>query len=144
MKIRAATPKDWPQLRQLFLTVRRLTFQNRDENPFQLSDFDQQTAGEVILLAENVRHEIMGFISIQTENHFIHHLFIQPQQQRQGCGQALLHALPNWGKQAYTLKCIRNNDNAVRFYQACGFNIIGNGVDEYGEHLIFEHSGKDI
>jgi GNAT superfamily N-acetyltransferase len=124
-------------LRALFLRSRRTTFTWWPSEQFQLMDFDAQTDGEQVLLAE-FDGLCVGFISVWAQDHFIHHLYIAENHARQGIGRALLAALPGWPGTCYRLKCLVRNAGALAFYDACGFTQIGAGTSEEGDYLLLQ------
>ena len=65
----------------------------------------------------------VGFISIWMADHFIHHLFIDPNHQGQRLGEALLEeGLKIIGRPA-RLKCVVRNARACKFYEKHGWTI---------------------
>lgn len=83
-------------------------------------------------LAENLVFEeegkVAGFISLVGEK--VCALFVAPEMQRKGIGRALLeHALVLKGN--LSLKVYRENENALRFYEKCGFVAFGEEIDEF-------------
>lgn len=141
--IRDAVAGDVPALRELFLRSRRETFVWQPSDAFQLSDFDTQTEGERLLVAEDDSGQLAGFISVWEPDHFIHHLYVCGRRHRRGIGRALLRALPGWPATRYRLKCLRANAPALAFYRASCFTEIGVGAAEDGEYLLLESSGDD-
>lgn len=138
--IRPAMPADLPRLRTLFLHARRKAFDWQPAAHFQLGDFDEQTLGEQILLAESAG-QCLGFISVWTPDRFIHHLYIDTDHARRGLGRALLGALPGWPTPHYQLKCLTRNQRALAFYVACGFIEVGAGQAEDGDYRLLRSSG---
>ncbi|AIY41049.1 acetyltransferase [Collimonas arenae] len=140
--VRSAEAQDQAALQRLFLSTRRQTYTWMDVGAFRLTDLEQQTRGEAILVAEDELGAIAGFIAIWEPDHFIHHLYVVPSQQRRGVGRALLAALPGWPVQKYSLKCLLLNHVAATFYRANGFVEAGREEGEDGEYAVFE-SGND-
>ncbi|WP_413623595.1 N-acetyltransferase family protein [Luteibacter sp. Lutesp34] len=141
-RIRAATPADLAALRALFLSVRRQTFVWQPPDAFHLEDFDTQTEGERVFLAE-ADDQIAGFISIWEPDDFIHHLFVHSRHMRQGVGRALLQGLPGWPDRAYRLKCLSRNEAALAFYRAHGFTESGRGVSDEGDYVVLSLGSHD-
>ncbi len=141
--VRDAVARDVPALRELFLLSRRETFVWQAAGAFQLADFEAQTEGERLRVAEDDSGQLAGFMSVWEPDHFIHHLYVHRQHHRRGIGRALLRALPGWPAMRYRLKCLRANVSALAFYGACGFAEIGAGSAEDGEYLLLESSGED-
>ncbi|TCW83991.1 GNAT family N-acetyltransferase [Burkholderia sp. SRS-46] len=140
--VRDAVAADTPALRELFLRARRATFAWQPDDAFALADFDAQTQGERLRVAEDEAGQLVGFVSVWEPDHFIHHLYVDQQQLRRGIGRALLHALPGWPATRYRLKCLRANDAALAFYRACRFVEIGAGFSGDGEYLLLESAGE--
>ena len=82
--IRLMEVHDIPQLALLFLKSRRHTFHWVDPARFKLEDFEVQTKGEQVWVAEQGGN-ICGFIAIWLPDHFVHHLYVS----RDWHGQAL-------------------------------------------------------
>ncbi|RUL72166.1 GNAT family N-acetyltransferase [Dyella choica] len=135
--VRPATTEDLPTLRELFLQSRREIFNWQPPEAFRLEDFDAQTQGELLIVAAK-GERLAGFISVWEPDHFIHHLYVDRLHFRRGIGRALLHALPGWPTTRYGLKCLRQNESALAFYQACCFTEVGMGTADDGEYLLLQ------
>ncbi|PJI55810.1 GNAT family N-acetyltransferase [Methylobacterium radiotolerans] len=141
MVTRHAEPSDLPALRVLFLRSRRAAFYWQPPDSFELEDFDEQTEGEVKIVAlYGVRP--VGFISVWEPDDFIHHLHVEPRLSRHGVGRALLSALPGWGAVRYRLKCVSQNKIALAFYLANNFTQIGEGHADNQDYLLLESMTK--
>jgi GNAT superfamily N-acetyltransferase len=137
MKIVPIRKSDYDSLRKLFLKERQNTFHWLDPLEFKLNDFDRYTKGEVILVA--ILDDIpVGFISIWMKGNFIHHLYIDQNQQGNGIGTELLKAAIQKTKLPLTLKCLENNTKAVEFYLKKGFFAVERGQSEHGGYILFE------
>lgn len=141
--VRPATADDLPALRALFLNSRRETFAWQPPDVFQLADFDKQTQGEMLLVAEDSGRRLSGFISVWEPDGFIHHLHVDRQCLRRGVGRALLRVLPGWPETRYRLKCLCLNEVALAFYRTCGFVEIDSGISSDGEYLLLESGGEN-
>ena len=133
--IRPATHDDRPALRELFLQARKATFTWLAADTFQLDDYDGQTRGERVLLAEDTDGRIAGFVALWEPERFVHHLYLAADQQRKGIGRALLQAL-GWPELPLQLKCLCRNEAALAFYSRLGFAGIGRGQGADGEYLL--------
>ncbi|AJX14006.1 acetyltransferase family protein [Burkholderia ubonensis MSMB22] len=111
--VRDAVAGDVPVLRELFLRSRRETFFWQPGDAFRLTDFDVQTKGERLRIAEDDSGRCAGFVSVWEPDHFIHHLYVDRSHHRRGVGRALLRALPGWPATRYRLKCLRANEAAL-------------------------------
>ncbi|MGI4856470.1 MAG: GNAT family N-acetyltransferase [Janthinobacterium lividum] len=132
---RRALAQDHPALQRIFLAGRR---QIHIPGILTLDQFDEQTAGELVLVSEDAAATPLGFISIHVESRFIHHLYVAAGQQRRGVGIALLRALPGWPDVRYRLKCLSLNTAALAFYASCDFLPIGSGSSGSGDYLLLE------
>src|SRR4051794_10694155 len=99
---------DLEQLKVLFLEVRRSTFTWRNIDEFLLSDFERQTRGEEVIVAER-DNRIMGFISLWLPDNFIHHLYILADFQGRGIGSLLLEESITVMSGVPQLKCLVAN-----------------------------------
>lgn len=128
---------DRPALRALCLQARKATFHWLATNDFQPGDFDTQTCGERVLVAEDDAGAATGFVSVWEPDAFIHHLYVSPGRQRQGIGRALLQAA-GWPRLPLRLKCLARNEAALAFYRAHGFVETGTGTADDGDYLVLE------
>ena len=133
--IRQAQPNDTPRLAEIFLESRRSGFYWLDPERFQLDDFERQTVGEVVWVAEK-DGELAGFISVDEAEAFIHHLFVAPAYQGLGIGRRLLRSLREWLQPPYTLKCLAKNKKARAFYKKNSWRLIGEGRSRNGAYLV--------
>lgn len=60
----------------------------------ELTDFDRDSTGEFVLVAES-DGQIVGFASLYRLMNFIHLLFVDPNCRQQGVGHALIEACAN-------------------------------------------------
>jgi len=123
-----------PPLAEIYLRVRRETFLWVDPGRFSLEDLAIHTTGERLFVCEDGHGMIAGFAAIWEPDDFIHMLYILPAFQGHGAGKALLTALPDWKSRRYRLKCLVKNTRAMAFYQALGFEIIGDGASAEGDY----------
>jgi len=121
-----------PLLAEIYLNVRRETFLWVDPSHFSLEDLAVHTAGERLLVCVDRHGVIAGFAALWEPDDFIHMLYILPAFQGRGAGTALLTALPEWPSRRYRLKCLVKNTRAIAFYEAAGFEIIGDGPSPEG------------
>ena len=133
--IRPATDDDRPALRELFLQARRATFDWIAADSFRLEDYDGQTRGERVLVAQASDGSLAGFVALWEPDRFVHHLYLAAGRQRQGIGRTLLQAL-GWPEQPLQLKCLRRNEAALAFYLRLGFAGIGQGQGADGEYVL--------
>lgn len=120
MHIRTAEPKDYPELRHIFLASRRKHFHWADAAEMTLEEFDKQTVEELILLAEEDT-TILGFTALYLPDNFIHHLFVHPDHSGKGVGGQLLNAAIESMSKPIRLKCVSENHKALNFYESKGW-----------------------
>lgn len=130
---------DKEALRQLYRDVRLTNFYWMDLSSVTLSSFDLDTQGEIIFVAK-VEGSVAGFISIWEPDNFIHHLFVGNQHQNRGVGTRLLNAVIPTLKSPVTLKCIKANTAAIRFYLRNGWKPKSENTSENGTYILFEHA----
>lgn len=131
MFIRLAESRDLDELRQMYLTVRRSTYSWLDTSPYKVEDYDRDTEGETVWVACPTPSDVCGFISLWEPEPFIHHLYVARRSQKQGVGTALLwKGLATLGRPV-RLKCLLQNEPALRFYI------------RYGWQRVAEHTGPD-
>ncbi len=72
--------------------------------------------------------EIVGFLSFEGSN-TIGGLFVTPSRQRQGIGTKLMAHAKSLRPNLY-LDVFKQNENARRFYQKCGFRVIAESINQ--------------
>jgi len=141
ISIRRADAKDGAALARIFVESRLEAFYWQNPARFRLEDFEKETAGEAVFVAEDTNRKILGFISVWEPERFVHHLYIAPDQQRRGVGKQLLESLSSWLPLPYRLKCKVRNEAACAFYRKSGWVETGRDIDEQGEYLVLEFPG---
>ncbi len=84
--------------------------------------FAAETADETILVAEDERRHVVGFVSIYLPESFVHHLYVDPDRARNGIGKALLAAAAALAEGRASLKCQTRNAGALAFYRGLGWS----------------------
>ena len=140
--IRESRENDTDALRHLFLSTRVSTFTWTDTSRFKLSDFEEETKGEFILVAF-VDEIPVGFVSVWTADNFIHHLYVDNKFQHQSVGTQLLNAVLNKFDLPVRLKCEEDNTKAIRFYRKKGFVEKEKGQSAIGTYILFELNKKE-
>ncbi len=110
-----ATQSNYEELREIFFTVRKNTFHWIKPETLKLSDFDESTKDELILIAL-IENEIVGFISIWVPEKFIHNLFVLEGFQGRGVGTALVNEAIERVGLPLALKCVKSNTKAFNYY----------------------------
>jgi GNAT superfamily N-acetyltransferase len=139
--IRKAEARDSAGLARIFVESRLAAFYWQNPARFRLEDFEKETAGEAVFVAEDGNGKLLGFISVWEPERFVHHLYIAPDQQRHGIGKWLLESLSSWLPLPYRLKCKVRNEAACAFYRKNGWIETSRNSDEQGEYLVLEFHG---
>ena len=135
IKIREFTEMDRPELQHIYLRSRQQTFYWLNTALFVLTDFDKDTAGEEILVAED-DSILKGFSALWRADNFIHHLYVHPQFLNKGIGKMLLAKVIEKAIKPITLKCMANNQNALAFYKSQGWRYQSEGLNEDGQYYL--------
>jgi len=135
--VRRFTENDREGLRQIYLESRQDTFNWLTSSSLSLSDFDRDTTGEVIWVAEQ-EGSVVGFVSVDEDDNFIHNLFIAPKWMGHGFDSALLETCLQCIGRPARLKCVAENINALTFYLSRGWYKTGEGVSEDGKFYVLE------
>ena len=72
-------------------------------------DFAQASVGELVHVATAPSGEVVGFISVQPSESFVHHLYVHHEARGKGVGRQLLLSLQPWLSTPWRLKCVRAN-----------------------------------
>lgn len=142
ISIRFASPADGPRCAEIFLHGRRIACPWQPEDRFRLDDYDDCVDGEEVLVAEvdggsggDVR--VVGFISVDVPERFIHNLFIDPAWHGQGIGSALLKEALALLQGSAELTCAARNAAARAFYERNGWTPVPRaGWNEEAEPLV--------
>jgi len=128
-------------LRRIYRQARRSAFHWLDERTLLPEAFDRDTRGERIWVCEEGL-ETLGFIAVWEQDHFIHHLYVDPRSSGRGAGSLLLsHALGEMGRPA-ALKCIADNIRARDFYLARGWQVVDEERSPDGPCLLMRYTRK--
>lgn len=125
VSIRFARPTDGPRCAEIFLLGRRAAFPWHPEDRFGLNDYYDCVEGEEILVAEadgrTAESVIVGFISVDVAERFIHNLFIDPLWRGRGIGSSLLRDALSLLQGSAELTCAARNEAARAFYEHNGW-----------------------
>ena len=138
IEIAAYSPQYLPALRALYMVSRTSTFTWLDSSSYQLTDFDADTTDEAIYLAVT-GDKVLGFISVDEADNFIHHLFVADDVQGMGVGSKLLGMLTELNGRPRILKCLVKNEKAMQFYFSKGFVEVGKGTGVVGDYLVLRN-----
>ncbi|AIB13374.1 acetyltransferase (plasmid) [Azospirillum argentinense] len=121
--IRFATAADGPRCADIFLHGRRAAFSWQPEDRFGLDDYYDCVDGEEVLVAEldGTTRLVVGFVSVDASERFIHTLFIDPQWRGRGIGSALLREALTLLRGSAELACASRNAAARAFYEHNGW-----------------------
>lgn len=101
-------------------------------------DFAQCSAGELVHVATASCGEVVGFISVQPSESFVHHLYVHRKVRGKGVGRQLLSSLQPWLSVPWRLKCVRANQRALAFYIRLGWYEVASGESEHGPYAVLE------
>lgn len=121
IEIKPATPADLTALATIYLVDRQQDFPWVTDP--QLDDFQQDSRGEFILVAW-IDGQRAGFCSLYRLANFIHLLFVAPEFRHLKVGESLLTEMRQYATEPMTLKCVMENEGALRFYARVGFQIV--------------------
>ena len=118
--IREGVATDREALADILFRASREVFPLAGIDRIDAAEFDRQTAGESLLVAEH-DHRPVGFSSVWEPDEFLHHFFIDPDHHRKGNGRALMVATLMRHGSSLSLKCNTANTRARAFYRAMGW-----------------------
>ena len=142
IQIQKAQKEEYDDLRKIYLKSRQENFIWMEYDSIKLEDFDRSTEGELIYTAK-INNEIAGFISIWEEDKFIHSLFVSSKFQRCGVGKALINEAVKVVGLPLTLKCVKANENALKFYLSQGWTI-KEEVIEKDPYYLLKYEGINV
>ena len=131
LTIRPASPEDAPALQSLYAEA----ISNANwlpDSAKQSPRFADVSMNEVVHVAVRDDGEVMGLVSVQVGDPFLHHLYVSAQARGQGVGQQLLASLQPWLPKPWRLKCVSLNTRALAFYARAGWREVGVGESEHG------------
>ena len=94
--------------------------------------------------SRNTNRHLVGFAHARLDGADckLDKLYVHPDQQRQGIGRALLHAVQDWARQQQAhrlwLQVNRGNTQAIAAYQKYGFRIIESRVFDIGNGFVMD------
>jgi GNAT superfamily N-acetyltransferase len=133
-----AKQSNYKELREIFFTVRRNTFHWIESEELKLSDFDESTKDELILVAL-IKNEIVGFVSVWVPDKFIHNLFVLQDFQGKGVGTALVNETIKRVGLPLTLKCVKANIKALNYYKSHNWKIEKEEMGNEGLYYLMKY-----
>lgn len=100
--------------------------------------------GETLHVAATPAGVVVGFVSVQEAEPFIHHLYVHPDARGMQVGGALLASLQAWLPMPWHLKCVARNVEALRFYRRLGWEDLGSGESEHGTYLLLRFGQEPV
>jgi GNAT superfamily N-acetyltransferase len=132
--IRDFLEADRQALREIYVASRRHAFPWLDAASLHPLDFDRDTDRERVLVA-SLDGGPVGFASIWEPEDFLHNLFLHPAVIGRGLGRRLLSSCLPLFRGPPTLKCLKQNTNAVGFYLHHGWRVLDEGTSADGVYL---------
>jgi GNAT superfamily N-acetyltransferase len=105
------------------------------------ASFASDAQGERVLVAVAAEGQVIGLISMNEAESFVHHLYVHPHQRRRGVARALLGCPLHRTPRPWRLKCVRANRDALGFYMRLGWVEIGGGEGPDGAYVLLESCG---
>ena len=133
-----AKQSNYEELREIFFVVRRNTFHWIKTEELKLSDFDESTKDELILVAL-IKNKIVGFVSIWVPDKFIHNLFVLQDFQGKGVGTALVNEAVKRVGLPLTLKCVKSNTKAFNYYKLHNWKIEKEEMGKEGLYYLMKY-----
>lgn len=91
--------------------------------------FEELTRGEEIVVATQGVSGVIGFVAVDREGDFIHHLYVDRARRGRGVGAALLAEGVALASGRASLKCALSNLSALEFYHHLGWTWGERGFD---------------
>lgn len=135
MNIEPGVSDDLPALLAIFNATRAAN-NSFPKQVYSMDEFSAVIDGEQILVAR-MANELAGFTSVWKPKNFLHHLFVSPGYQRMGIGKALVSESVRRFGLPMSLKCIKANTHACRFYESQGWQVKAEGVGPEGPYLLY-------
>jgi GNAT superfamily N-acetyltransferase len=136
-ELRDAGPADAPALQRLYADIR-----GRAEwlppAARMNADFAKESAGELVIVAVAPDGILDGLIAVWEQQTFVHHLYVRERARRRGVASALLESLRIRMPRPWSLKCLRSNFDALRFYRRLGWVSIAAGSSGDGVYELLQ------
>ena len=126
-------------LSALYYDILREEFHWVDPSGISLESFQNSTDGEAVYVAY-WEGEAAGFVSVWEPDRFIHNLFVAKRHRNRGVGKKLLEKVFERYEKLITLKCVKENKNALEFYLNHGWRISREEMGPEGAYYWMEYS----
>lgn len=133
---RRAFATDSERCAHIFLHGRRKAFPWQPADRFGLDDYYDCVEDELVIVAE-VDGTVVGFVSIDQPERFIHTLFIDPAWQQRGIGTLLLREALRELRGSAQLTCAARNAAARAFYEHNGWIPVPGANDDREAHVLY-------
>lgn len=134
ISVREIAPRDHPACAAIFEAAWTDAF-SESPRTIGVAEFAAETRDELVIIATS-GGKLCGFASIYLPDSFLHHLYVDPAQYRQGIGSILLREAMQRAPDKLRLKCQHSNNRARRFYAAHGFVEGERGDNSYGPWVL--------
>jgi ribosomal protein S18 acetylase RimI-like enzyme len=137
IRIRLATGQDWESVCAIYNEVRRKQFPWIHPDSIGPDDLARDSEGEEIHIAVK-GDKVLGFLSVWIPESFIHHLYVATEFQGQECGSKLLYFAAKTYPNPLRLKCVKQNQMALKFYLKNRWRVIEEGISEGKGYFLME------
>ena len=141
-ELREAVPEDAPALQRLYADIRGSAAW-LPPAARRNADFARDSAGERVIVAVAPDGSIDGLISVWEPQAFVHHLYVRESARRRGLARALLESLLIRVPRIWSLKCLKSNTGALRFYRRLGWIGIASGNSSDGPYELMQWPAAD-
>ncbi|WP_310621309.1 GNAT family N-acetyltransferase [Flexibacterium corallicola] len=133
--ISAYEPADLFEVSELYMQVARKTFPHDPSDPVHSGSFIQITRGEDVWIMKH-KGKIIGFIGYQVPNRFLHSLYLDYTYHGAGLGRKMIEFLIGTYGSGHTLKVVKTNRDALKFYRHLGYTDITSPLDAQQNWLL--------
>lgn len=136
-ELREAVPEDAPALQSLYADIRG-SAEWLPPSARRNADFARDSAGERVIVAVAPDGSIDGLIAVWEPQAFVHHLYVRECARRRGVARRLLESLRISVPRPWSLKCLKSNAGALRFYRRLGWIGIAAGSSSDGPYELMQ------
>ncbi len=129
-------PKYMEELKKIYYEIRKDEF--FWEQSISEDDFEKDIEDQKIIIAIS-NDKAIGFLSYFEDTGFIRNLFIKKTARGKGSAFILLSTLATEENLfPLTLKCVKQNKKALKFYREAGFFIANDGIQDGTEYFLLQ------